>query len=81
MGVNVHILSGDDVEPCMNTSRCLGLVDNKDKELVLEFTDIEGARSRMKNVIEVICKSLDIKPTIARQTSQVGQANINELEV
>ena len=78
MGVNVHILCGDDLEPCMNTCRSLVLIDPKDKELVLEFTDLEGARSRMKNVIEVICKSLDYKPFVLRQGSQIGQAGSNE---
>ena len=59
MGVNVHMLSGDSRDACLNAGRSLGLMGDEDNCLHLDFMDLENGRSRLKNILEQVTSRIE----------------------
>lgn len=54
MGVNVHILSGDNLEHNMMAVQQLKLISDKDKQITFNFSDVETGKTQIKRALDVI---------------------------
>lgn len=60
MGINIHILSGDNLEHCLMTAQTLDLIGNgKDTGYYhLEFTSEDIGRAQIKRILDLISQSV-----------------------
>ena len=61
MGVNVHILSGDNFEHNMMAVHQLKMIGNENKQIVLNFSDEESGKAQLKKALEAINQNMDGK--------------------
>ena len=61
MGVNVHILSGDNFEHNMMAVHQLKMIGNENKQIVLNFSDEESGKAQLKKALEVINHNMEGK--------------------
>jgi magnesium-transporting ATPase (P-type)/class 3 adenylate cyclase len=59
MGVNVHMLSGDNKEHCMMAVHSLNLLSSKDRYIELNFVNVDAGRSQIKRALDEVGKNLE----------------------
>jgi class 3 adenylate cyclase/soluble P-type ATPase len=62
MGVNVHIVSGDNLEHNMMVVQQLKLINEKDKLITYSFSDVETGKSQIKRALDTIHANLSSVP-------------------
>jgi class 3 adenylate cyclase/soluble P-type ATPase len=93
MGVNVHILSGDNLEHNMMVVHQLKLINEKDKHITYNFTDVDTGKTQIKKALDAINANLSAtekndnspihtpKVSRARTMKSSSQANTKNLAI